>query len=513
MIDKFDKSKGLNSSEQRLTALGETTFLRMWSYANVHVGRERKGKLIGKELADLLVICGEHVIVFSDKEISWPKSGNKDVDWCRWFRNSIKSSVHQLHKAERWLREFPNSLYIDNRCSVKLPIDIPNAHSAKIHGVLIASGAEQACLEHFGGGSGSLVISSDIRDDDHINPDADTYQKFCVGDVNSSGSFLHVFDAGNIQLLLSELNTISDFVEYLSSRERFLRSGKSIFACGEEDLLTFYLQGGRDDGSHDFLERNVESLEQFDSIMIEEEIWRSYIRRPEYIAKKKDERQSYIWDWMIEKFAKHVLEGTAPIIRGHKPEVQSTERALRIMAMEPRVRRRGLAQSLIAAMDAARINKYPRFCRYVFSDVEMTTSKKAYVFLILAFDPDKHELDAYDEYRNFRIGFLETYCLGLLLKYPNLETVVGIAFDADESVTGKRGGSEDLMAVEQGEWIEPLRQQIETNVDVLGILDDDRAQRGEMSVAEYPETRKMFGNRQQRRAAERARQKAQKRSR
>ena len=62
--DKVIKSEGLNESERILSTLGEKVFLKLWSYPNTFYRQ-------GKELVDLLVICGEHVILFSDKKIKF----------------------------------------------------------------------------------------------------------------------------------------------------------------------------------------------------------------------------------------------------------------------------------------------------------------------------------------------------------------------------------------------------------------------------------------------------------
>lgn len=513
MGDAFRKSAGLNASEQRLTALGEATFLRLWSYANVHVGRNRKGKIIGKELADLLVVCGEHVIVFSDKHISWPATNDENLNWCRWYRKSVHESAEQLRKAARWIKEFPDSLYLDSKCTQKLPVDLPDLSIVKVHGVLIASGASEACRNHYNGGSGSLSISSDLRDDEHTKIEDNHTRPFCIGDVNSSGPFLHVFNQTNIELLVHELNTITDFVEYLSSREKLLRSRHTVYAAGEEDLLSFYLQTEDEIGNHDFIRNNANEITRYDSIAIEEGFWRSYVARPEYVAKKKEEEQSYIWDRIIDKFALHVLQGTAPAIRGQTPEVRLAERALRIMALESRVHRRGLSQALVAAMLNSIDNKAARFARFMFSDLNEHAASQAYIFLILAYDTGVNSCSDYEDYRHSRIGLLEAYCFGLLLKYPNLKVVVGLAFDADESVTGRKGGSEDLMAVEQSDWTDDDKRRIQAIVDGLEILHESRQTRGVISTVEYPQIMPKYANRQQRRAAERALKKAQKRSR
>ena len=54
-----------------------------------------------------------------------------------------------------------------------------------------------------------------------------------------------MFDESSFYFVLHELNTISDFVEYLAAKEAYSASGKKIvFEGTEEDLLAMYLHAG-----------------------------------------------------------------------------------------------------------------------------------------------------------------------------------------------------------------------------------------------------------------------------
>jgi hypothetical protein len=55
-----------------------------------------------------MVVCGNHIILFSDKTCAFPNAGNLKVDWARWFRECIAESAKQLRGAERWLKTNPN---------------------------------------------------------------------------------------------------------------------------------------------------------------------------------------------------------------------------------------------------------------------------------------------------------------------------------------------------------------------------------------------------------------------
>ena len=61
------KSSGVTESEHRLVKLGEKVFMGLWSYPNPMI----KTSSGFQELCDLLVVCGDTVLVFSDKNIKF----------------------------------------------------------------------------------------------------------------------------------------------------------------------------------------------------------------------------------------------------------------------------------------------------------------------------------------------------------------------------------------------------------------------------------------------------------
>jgi hypothetical protein len=61
------RSKGSTASERLLADLGEQAFLNLWSYPNLFYDKKQGGMGDGKELCDMLVVCGDDVIIFSDK--------------------------------------------------------------------------------------------------------------------------------------------------------------------------------------------------------------------------------------------------------------------------------------------------------------------------------------------------------------------------------------------------------------------------------------------------------------
>lgn len=202
-----ERSKGITASERYLAELAEHSFLDLWSYPNLFIDRRNAGKIQGKELCDLLVVCGDHVLIFSDKTIQWP-SGELNVSWSRWYRRAIESSLAQVRGAERWIREYPERIFLDPHCTERLPIELPSPERRKVHGIIVALGSGKANQAFFGDGSGSLVIRPSIKGSAHVDVACPEYMPFCIGDVDPNGSFVHVFDDTTLDVVLRELDTI-----------------------------------------------------------------------------------------------------------------------------------------------------------------------------------------------------------------------------------------------------------------------------------------------------------------
>lgn len=509
------RSPGITASEKYLAKLADRTFLNLWSYPNLYIDKKEGGKGAGKELCDLLVVCGDDVFVFSDKSIEWPDAKDIGLAWTRWYRRAIDKSVSQIRGAQRWLSQFPERVFLDPACEHRLPIELPPVDRRRFHGIIIALGANRACANYFSEGSGTLMMVPHIKGAEHTNTDRPDFQPFTIGDVNPDGSFVHVFDDQALDLVMQELDTVADFKRYLVCRERIIRSGQLIVAPGEEELLGCYLLSSDKDGDHDFVQPDGKPIKADTHFGISEGMYENLIHRREYIAKKDADRPSYAWDRLIEKFTKNILRGTSVSVFGEVLSVSDAEQALRTMALESRVSRRMLGGALIAAMEQSEQQKAERFARVVFDAEEKADQIIAYVYLILGY-PTKFELaGGYEQYRKVRLNTLHAYCLNVMSEDRHLKRVVGIALDASSKVTGRKGGSEDLIALEIPKWTPELDKQAAELKEQFDILSPERVRYSKISDQEYPSVRTVEPgaklSRQQRRALERANRKAKRR--
>jgi hypothetical protein len=306
----------VNRAEELVYKICRHSFLSLWSYANP------RGKDPGKELCDVLVVCDPDVVIVSVKEIALAESGDLQTDWRRWLKRAIDESAKQIYGAERWLKSAEHVIKSDGTGG----LPIPPKENRRFHRVAVALGSK---------GKAPL--------------------KF--GDLGKG--FVHVFDETSLEIAFRELDTISDFVGYLSAKENFFALGKKVaFEGREEDLLALYLHDGR------------KFPDRFDIIVVDETLWKGFQQRPEYRAKIVANRDSYFWDRLIE------------VLTRNEPEVgcslSEAEMAIRVMAREDRFARRILGKAFREFLEMhrsrSRLMASPSGVTYVFLAVPYGTA-------------------------------------------------------------------------------------------------------------------------------------------
>jgi len=489
-----EKQDGVTSAERFLARLGTKSFLSLWSYPGVYRDQGKRGNGDGKEICDLLVVFGDDVILFSDKDCRFPSSGNLDLDWARWFRRAVFNSAAQVWGAERWLRENPDRVFVDRRCAQRLPVPLPDSTRLRVHRIVIAHDAARRCRELLGG-SGSLVIFPALTGDAHVagpvtfpgsegNIIYDTwansfcepagYSKtvlpFAVGDLDPAKGFVHVFDDTGLDVVMRELDTASDFVAYLRDREAFIRSGRLVMASGEDDLLAHYLSevGGHANRSF-YLPDDPEV-----KVAIPEGEWNLLRNDAAWTARKQADKISYTWDKVIERFNVGILDGTSaayPVA-----DFQTQELAVRVMARETRFHRRILATAL---GDFLRTDRHLAIAARVVAPIRPASPH--YVFLAVRPDADEE----YRHYRERRWVICQTYLVEARRTLPGAKEVVVLA---TESPGWSKWATEDVMY----RGVEPLTpdevESVREYAEAQGVL-TKLGETVRFQALEYPATR------------------------
>ena len=459
----------ITESERYLTKLCRRSFLRLWSWPNVYRDQKYGPATIGKEVCDLLVVFDDHVFIFSDKDCEFPNSGNLRQDWIRWFKKAILKSAVQVCGAERWLRAFPDRLFLDKFCKERFPVSLPPSDKMILHRIVVAHGSAQRCRETFGGGSGSLIINPSLVGKAHYDSESSSLSPFMIGKLTEVKGFVHVIDDFSLDILLSTLDTAPDLARYLHLRETFIESGKLGIAAGEEELLAHYLRNANDTGEHHFYVPSDAT-----AIVIGEGTWQHFSTHPQYQAKLRADKVSYAWDELIEKFTLHLLEGSQYQIAEYRladPSIANQERGLRFLARERRVRRRMLAKALLGLVENG--NAHGKAARIVQPG---NSGDPYYVFLSLQHPPDR----SYEVYRKGRARLLAAYCLVTRLEYSDAHYVVGIATEPLNS----DDRSEDMCVLDGSHWTEETAKEAEALKKEYGIFTGLKQSR--FNEPEYP---------------------------
>lgn len=498
------KSAGFTPTERHLARLASRTFLELWSYPSPFRDQNSGPITDGKEICDLMVVCDPHIILFSEKNITWSDDKPTDVAWPRWFKKAVFDAAKQLAGAERWLRDFPDRIFLDHGCKHPFPLTLPPPERRQIHRVVVANGAAKACIEYFKGGSGSLVISPDMKGKDHIDPNGPRFNPFSVGDVQPDGDFIHVLDETSLDIVMGEMDTITDFVGYLEKRAAFLRSGNLMLSSGEEDLIAYYATRINKDGDHDFSAPKGGTWKPEDRLVIKPGEYARFITDPQYQARIEADEPSYFWDHLIETFTKHMMGGTSIVLPGFKYELSNSELGVRYMALAGRFMRRNLGKACIGALDIGRSKEL--FFRAVILAEGSRDSETGFFILTKKYLDWMDEKGGYEQYRLVRTGYLQVYAKALLMKHSHLKRVIGVAMEPPGQ---GRGSSEDLIYAAQHDWTDEDRQQNRADCERVGIMRGLKMHAPRES--EFPHVKRPkpgyagVGNRKQRRAAAAAR--------
>ena len=180
----------LTSSEAYLAKLAARSFLSMWSNPNIGFGPpENRSK--GKELCDLMVVYGDTVILFSDKNCEYSSSGNPGLDWGRWYNRAVSENVNQLKGAKRTSLHQPERIHTDLSLQTAFPLKLPDLGCMKIHLVAVAHGAANACNLPYG--LPSLQINSLVAGDENV---------LTIGCLFDD-EFVHVFEDCTLDVVFS----------------------------------------------------------------------------------------------------------------------------------------------------------------------------------------------------------------------------------------------------------------------------------------------------------------------
>lgn len=452
------KSKGGTPTERLLSRLCESTFLKFWSYPNPYKGDR-------EELCDLIAVFEDHVFIFFVRESR--KFDNPDIDisvaWKRWKKKVIDQQIRALKGAEKYIRT-GEPIFIDAKCETKLPIVVPK--NAKIHKFVIAHGVEEALKEFSSDDySGSLAISYSEY------PQSSVERPFCL--ELGKDDPVHILDGSNVQIVLSELDTIYDFTAFIKEKEKTINTCDSLLYFGEHDLLArYFLNHDEDQNIYRINPGNPNS-----SIIVIDGFWKDFVESEPYKRKKEADKISYFWDKLMQQVYQDALDGTllnkVDLGKGRDPVYE--------MAKEPRFVRRLLSEEI-----RKEVRGFPETNHEVFPKVKFMSSLeegKGYVFLQLKC-PQTGDFE--NDYRPLRQKMLEVACGVIRNRFPHLNTVIGIGQYATKF---SNGNSRDFALLDCSEWTEEERGFYEKENEDFGFFKRENMQKTIRHIKQFPEQR------------------------
>lgn len=404
------KSSGFTEGEKQVAELCEHSFLKLWSYPNLF-------KQQGKELCDNLILFGDTIILISEKtktpfEYDYSLYGDEDAKkpigerhidilWRRWSKE-LKSSEDQLNGAERWIKKYPDQIYLDSKCQNKFPLKISNIENIKFIKISVINGLnkvndlrEQACNNEL-----AYELPSDMM--------------LFKMDLNN---IIHLLDDYTFPIIMKELDTVTDFILFFQKKEDLLKSGKCLLGILDLDLLPIYLTNIDYEKCCFCLGELEQKAKKADFIIIDNPIdpYPEFIKEKRYIDFRNSLKNSYLWDRLINSCSQDAFDDV--LIEGN--DLDKVDTILRIMASETRLSRCELSKlymDVIYSFDISRL--------YKGRAVQSLCNKEImYVFLQVS----KQDDETHEEYRKRRCKLAEMYCWAINANNDIIKHIVVIA--------------------------------------------------------------------------------------
>lgn len=239
------------------------------------------------------------------------------------------------------------------------------------------------------------------------------------GDLGNG--FVHVCDEKSVGVVFGALDTITDFVEFLTASEAFVTNELEVVfnGGGIEDLAAIFIK-------NDYTFPNFTRDEGKSGLMIlDGGIWDSFERSKEFRDYAEYRKGSYRWDALIKSYAKDLL--TDGMLDMHSQSVTNDQHVLIEMALQPRDTRAQLSEGFFEILGNPELK--------VRSRLALGYGGTAFVFLV-----------APSSDREARVQELGLRCLVVQCKQPDTRRVVGIA--TDQPGSSKIGYSSDLAYIE-----------------------------------------------------------------
>lgn len=361
-------------AEEFVHNLAKRAFISDWCYPNPKLPN-------GKEICDLLIVYDNVAIIWQIKDLMLDETG-------KYKKSDVEKNLRQISGAKRRLFELTAPIELENPRRGKEKFDSKSITEIHLISALLGTGED-------------------------VYPLIETVD----------GQVVHNFTKEFTDIILTELNTISDFLKYLREKEQMISKNKSITILdGEKGLLGYYLMH----------ERSFVELSTADYAILQEGFWEELIKKPQFIAKKKEDEISYGWDEIIN--------------RAHTGKGEYEEIA-RELARPTRFERRLLSKTFYNAMILANKTPGKQYRRII------PTDGVTYCFM-------------FDDEREGRKEWLGSLCYVARGEHQQNKNVVGIA--TEKTISPEC--SYDFCRLYLPEWNEEEQKIMEEIKTKMGIM-------------------------------------------
>lgn len=246
---------------------------------------------------------------------------------------------------------------------------------------------------------------------------------------DKGNGFIHLCDERSLEAIFASLDTITDFVKFLSDTEALFAGGTRIIFSGGgiEDLLALYLGWGEEYSLPGSTDGALPDL-----ILLENDLWTGLSSSDDFKQRQKDWEVSYAWDRLIEHYTDDLL--TDGMFDFQAEEVTQDQLALIEMAKQPRHDRAQLAKALLDYLSNSKST----------ARVGVGYGGTAFVFMA------RSGTD-----RDFKVKELVLRCQIVRARCPGVTKVVGIGTDRPGS--SAIGYSSDIVYLDYPKFTDEQR--------------------------------------------------------
>lgn len=306
--------KGKNA-ENFVYELSQKSFITDWCYKSPKLPN-------GKEICDLLIAYENIAVIWQIKDLKLDKNN-------KYKKSEVEKNLHQVSTARH--RLFDKKLEIE--------LENPRRGKEKFNPNMITEIYQISALLGKG-------------------------EDYFAGIETIDSKFVHTFTREFTEIVLSELDTISDFIGYLREKEKLFSNNVRIIIMGDEkELLAYYLMN----------QRTFEKIGEANEVIFQDGIWDDLQKRPEYLAKKEEDKISYGWDDIINRV--HTGGGEYEIVAREMARLNRFDRRVMSKAFYEahirahRERSKNIFRRLLAI-------KGTTYCFLFFDDPEPRTNRK-----------------------------------------------------------------------------------------------------------------------------------------